>query len=213
MENPPKVAEKLKENPGVVLLSFSSPRCCDQWQIFKAKFCSVMEFPPAWNVVEVDQFALAQPRAAGLLGMGLLVQARPNGRMLDHYRVTLGREQDYGHRCQALRPGGGATHQGVAYQDADMAALCIDVCRNMTSTTWMDLFSLVAAQECQVLTMDGENERAVAPEEFQAIMAEAGAAAALRFAVVIGGDQRMALALQGLPASADLLLGKPAFRG
>jgi hypothetical protein len=89
----------------------------------------------------------------------------------------------------------------------------VDIRGNMTSSSWMDLSTLVAARECVVRSAEGESETEVTPEEYQAVMTEAGAAAAFCFAVVIGGDQRMALALQGLPASADLLLGKPAFRG
>jgi hypothetical protein len=171
-----------------------------------------MEFPPAWNVVDADQFASAQPRAAGQLGMDLLVQARPNGRMLDHYRVTLGgsRILDVCFNLSALVAAPRARTWRIKMQ---LWPRDVDIRRNMTTTTWMDVSSLVASRECAVLAVDGGEETAVSPEEYQAVMTEAGAAAAFRFAVVIGGDQRMALALQGLPASADLLLGKPAFRG
>jgi hypothetical protein len=37
--------------------------------------------------------------------------------------------------------------------------------------------------------------------------------AAIRYAVVIGPDQRMALEVQSLPASANILNGKPSFVG
>jgi hypothetical protein len=59
-----------------------------------------------------------------------------------------------------------------------------------------------------------ERRRAASPPEavVEAMKAD-GVSAAIRFAVAIGGDQRLVLALQGLPASADQLMGKPAFRG
>jgi hypothetical protein len=48
-----------------------------------------MDFPPQWQLFEMEQFATAAPRAAGELGMELAMQVRPNGRMLDHYRVII----------------------------------------------------------------------------------------------------------------------------
>jgi hypothetical protein len=44
-------------------------------------------------------------------------------------------------------------------------------------------------------------------------MQEANISAAFRFIVIVGRDQRLQLAVQGLPASAEQLLGKPALRG
>ena len=49
-----------------------------------------MEFPPDWEVMAADDFTTARPRNAGLCSMELLAQVRPNGRILDHYRVSLG---------------------------------------------------------------------------------------------------------------------------
>jgi hypothetical protein len=89
----------------------------------------------------------------------------------------------------------------------------VDVRRNMVSTTWMDFATLVSTRECHVVDVSGENETPVQSEEVLAALTAASAAAALRFATVVGGDKKMYLSLQGLPASADLLLGKPAFRG
>jgi hypothetical protein len=73
-----------------------------------------MEFPPEWNVVSAEQFATAQPRAAGILGMELLVQARPNGRMLDHFRMSLGGQPDPGCELPACQPGQHTKGQDVA---------------------------------------------------------------------------------------------------
>ena len=50
-----------------------------------------MEFPPAsWDVFPGPEFETAGPRDPGELGVELMVQARANGRLLDHFRITLG---------------------------------------------------------------------------------------------------------------------------
>jgi hypothetical protein len=171
-----------------------------------------MEFPPDWNVVEAEQFSTAQPRAAGLLGMELLIQARPNGRMIDHFRVTLGgsRILDVNFQLANLVASPAAKLWRAKMQ---IWPRDVDVRRNMVSTTWMDFATLVSTRECHVVDVSGENETPVQSEEVLAALTAASAAAALRFATVVGGDKKMYLSLQGLPASADLLLGKPAFRG
>jgi hypothetical protein len=38
----------------------------------------------------MEEFASAAPRNPGELGVEVLAQIRPNGRILDHFRVTLG---------------------------------------------------------------------------------------------------------------------------
>ena len=49
-----------------------------------------MEFPPDWEGMAADDFTTARPCNTGLCGMELLAQVRPNGRILGHYRVSLG---------------------------------------------------------------------------------------------------------------------------
>jgi hypothetical protein len=172
-----------------------------------------MDFPPEWTLLPADQFATAQPRAAGDLGMELLVQARPNGRMLDHFRVSLGgsRILDMNVPLANLLASPRAKNWRLRMQ---IWPRDIDVRRNMTSTAWLDLEALVVTRECRVVTLgEDSSEAEVASEAVAAEMKESGLSAAIRFAVIIGGDQRLQLMLQSLPASADHLLGKPAFRG
>jgi hypothetical protein len=171
-----------------------------------------MEFPPEWNVVSADQFATAQPRAAGDLGMELLVQARLNGRMLDHFRVSLGgsRILDVSFPIANLVSSPRAKMWRAKFQ---ICPRDVEIRRNMTSSAWHDFSTMVATNECQVWSEEEAEEVLVPQDAVKAILAEAGAAASIRYAVVIGGDQRMALSLQGLPATADQLQGKPAFRG
>jgi len=50
-----------------------------------------MEFPATeWIVLPDEEFELAAARDPGQLGVDLLVQARPNGRLLDHFRLVVG---------------------------------------------------------------------------------------------------------------------------
>jgi hypothetical protein len=86
----------------------------------------------------------------------------------------------------------------------------IEVRRNMVTSTWKDAYDLLASKKADVVN---EQDEPIPMDQFLREMKEAGRAAALRFAVVIGEDQRVQLQLQGLPASAASLMGKPAFRG
>jgi hypothetical protein len=143
--------------------------------------------------------------------MELMVQARPNGRMMDHFRVSLGgsRILDVGFALSNILASPRARTWRLKMQ---VWPRDVDVRRNMTSTAWMDVEVLVSTKECQVVSIGSDgSETPVAFEEAVACLKDTGAA--IRFAVVIGGDQKLLLILQGLPASADQLLGKRAFKG
>jgi hypothetical protein len=172
-----------------------------------------MEFPAKWECFEAEQFSSAQPRSAGELGMELLVQVRPNGRMLDHFRIALGgsRVLDVNAAMADLLQIPSAKHWRLRM------LICprdIEVKRNMISSAWMDVKTLVAAKAAQMVVAGDDGEEAgLAHATVVGEMDEAEVGAAIRFAVIIGGDQRLYLALQGLPATADYLMGRPAFRG
>jgi hypothetical protein len=48
-----------------------------------------MEFPAEWAVFQADEFDTDAPRSHGKAVMELMIQARPNGRLLDHFRIAL----------------------------------------------------------------------------------------------------------------------------
>jgi hypothetical protein len=84
----------------------------------------------------------------------------------------------------------------------------------MTTSPWREVETLIAAREAKVVAVGEDSEETqLEPDVVIGEMKEAGVAAAIRYAVLIGGDQRMQLALQGLPASVDHLMGHPAFIG
>ena len=49
-----------------------------------------MDFPPDWEIYPATEFEEAQAHSPGTLGVELTVQVRDNGRMLDHWCLTLG---------------------------------------------------------------------------------------------------------------------------
>jgi hypothetical protein len=169
-----------------------------------------MEFMPGnWDCFPLEEFGTAAPREAGALNMELLMQVRPNGRMLDHHRICLGGNQIIDAKF------------GMAdlFEAAAMAAWkCrfqiwpkdVDLRRNMASTGWKDISTMIASRDIIITT---ETDETVEPELVTAAIQESGAGGSMRFAVVVGEDQRLVLQLQGLPASSNLLMGKPAFRG
>jgi hypothetical protein len=132
--------------------------------------------------------------------------------MLDHFRVAIGGNKildiNAGLADLLAVPRARTWRMKMQIWPRDL-----EVRRNMMSTLWMNLEGLIAGKECQVVECSGEEETAVPHEEVVEELKGAGAGAALRFAVAVGGDQRLLLALQGLPATADQLMGKPAFRG
>ena len=141
--------------------------------------------------------------------MEVMAQVRPNGRILDHYRISLGgsRILDIRVPLAALNICAADSLLRLRYQEWPRD---IEVRRNMVTSTWKDAYDLLASKKADVVN---EQDEPIPMDQFLREMKEAGRAAALRFAVVIGEDQRVQLQLQGLPASAASLMGKPAFRG
>jgi hypothetical protein len=165
-----------------------------------------MNFPHLWDILPAADFSTALPRAAGELGAEVLAQVRPNGRILDHYRVTLGGSKIVEVKApmatMALAPAGSSwmfRHQVWAKD--------IQLMRNMTSA-WVNAHKLIQEKGAWVEDHEGNP----VPEE-QLLEILPGKTAAIRFSVVIGEDQNLELALQTLPAAAEVLMGKPAFRG
>jgi hypothetical protein len=153
------------------------------------------------------------PRAAGELGAELLVQARPNGRMLDHFRVTMGgsRILDVSFPVSKIINLPAAANAWKLKMQVWPRDVILR--RNMTTSEWVNLDAIIAAKDGCVVTVAEDRETVVPHAEVLASLEELGAAAAVRYAVVVSGDQHLVLMLQGMPATAETLAGKPAFRG
>jgi hypothetical protein len=103
-----------------------------------------MEYPPEWEAFDMEEFSKACPRVSGNLGMELLMQVRPNGRMLDHYRVTLGGAKilDVNFAMATVIKLPAATAWRLRHQ---VWPKDVELRRNMTTSTWMDISDLVAS--------------------------------------------------------------------
>jgi hypothetical protein len=170
-----------------------------------------MDYPPSdWDVFPSEEFNSAAPRAAGALNMELLIQVRPNGRMLDHFRVSLGgsRILDASFALANVYnfPAAASWQCRIQLWPKD-----VDLRRNMMSTGWKDLATLISSKD--VVLLQVENGEPVPDETVLAAIRDSGAGASIRYTVVVGEDQTVNLQLQALPASATTLMGKPAFRG
>ena len=170
---------------------------------------SVMDFPPDWEVMGAEDFTTAGPRNAGPCGMELLAQVRPNGRILDHYRVTLGGSRILDINCKLsellLCPATATLRFKYSTWPKD-----IDIKRNMSSSAWFDTYDLLASKRAAVIM---EDNQLVPVDKLLEELKAAGNSASIRFAVVAGEDARMQLQLQCLPGSANTLMGKPLLRG
>jgi hypothetical protein len=157
----------------------------------------------------MENFSTAGPRVSGELGMELLMQARPNGRILDHYRVTLGgsRILDVTFPIAKLTNIPAAATWQARHQ---VWPRDIEIRRNMTTSAWVDLATLVSANNTVVTD---ERDEPVQPERFVETFRVIQAGAAIRFAVVVADDNNMQLQLQGMPAAPATLMSKPQYRG
>jgi hypothetical protein len=170
-----------------------------------------MEFDPAaWDCFPAEEFNSAAPRAASALHMELLIQVRPNGRMLDHFRIGLGGTSiiNASFPLASVFSFPAAKDWTAKYQ---IWPRDIDLRRNMATTGWKDLPTLVASRD--ILIISSETEELVTADVVTEAIQSSKAGAAVRFAVIVGEDSTVSLQLQGLPASASILMGKPAFRG
>jgi hypothetical protein len=170
-----------------------------------------MDFSPEeWGVFPAEEFNTAAPRAAGQLYMELMIQVRPNGRMLDHCRISLGGTSvvDSQFDLDRVFSFPAASDWSARYQ---VWPKDIDLRLNMASTGWKDIAVMVASRD--VIIIDKNSGEPVESEKVLEAIKASGSGASVRFAMIVGEDQAVHLQLQGLPAAATVLMGKPAFRG
>jgi hypothetical protein len=105
-----------------------------------------MEFPASWNVFPAEDFSTAEARSPGVAGMELMVQMRPNGRLLDHFRVALGGTEilEVSTPLAKLIPSPNLNGWKARYQfwARDTATR-----RNMTTSGWKDVHQLIHSHE------------------------------------------------------------------
>ena len=177
---------------------------------------SYMDYPPPeWDLFPAENFELAGPRDPGDLGVEVMAQAQNNGRLLDHFRVTLGGSTmlEAQFKLKTLMNHERLPNWELSYQ---LWPRDIKIRRNMTSTDWVDVRDLVSSRDVSIRDLDSGSE--VEHAEYLAALDALGSAktkvsCALRWGVCAGPDQKAYLHLQGLPAAYETFSGKLIMKG
>ena len=169
-----------------------------------------MDFPVEnLDSLPAADFETAVSSLTGSLNVELLAQLRDNGRILDHWRLTVG-----GSKVQQLLVPMTEMFQLPSLSEwrfrMQFWARDVLIRRNMTTSIWVSISTILAAREAQVID---DSDQLVPTEAVLAEIQKAKADSAIRWAVVIGEDERLRLHTQLLPTSAESLSGKPVLRG
>ena len=173
-----------------------------------------MEFPPAnWDIFPVEEFATAAPRVNSECSVELMAIVRPNGRVMDHWRLATGGTKLLSVTLElaTIIPAAAVLPKcKITYQQwpADIA-----IRRNMTTSQWHNVKALLSANE---FSAADEQDKAVECQtivkNLQALPNRSIISAALRWAVCVSEDQRLEIQLQSLPAPVATLSSKPIFK-
>jgi hypothetical protein len=137
----------------------------------------------------------------------LFAEVRDNGRILDNTRCVLGGTDILEAEISLAK----------MFEDPVLQSYKMHIQRwprdkGLLSGQWNDLKTVVSARDASIINDTGSG---VPAREFLEILegAEEGHdCAAIRWAVALGDDERLVFQLQGLPAMAALLNGKPSFK-
>jgi hypothetical protein len=172
-----------------------------------------MEFPGELDYYDNEDFDTAVPRSTGEAVMELMAQIRPNGRVMDHFRIALGGSSllEVNKSLSAIIPAPSLDKYKFRFQ---FWARDVAIRRNMMTSKWLDVTSIIESNMAAISDLAGvEVAQEDVLEELENLDGGVPKFAAIRYAVVVGPDQRMALEVQSLPASANVLNGKPSFVG
>ena len=147
-----------------------------------------------------------------------MAQVRPNGRIMDHFRIAVGGTQLLENTFVT-----GEIYANQAIPDMtikwDVWLRDVKIRRNMSTSEWFDLTELIRSNDaCVVENRDpapgGSAEQAVDHNAqllafLDNLPERSKCGASVWWAVSIGPSNHLELDLQGLPASAAVLNGKP----
>ncbi len=166
-----------------------------------------MEFPlgeEEWSVFTAEDFDSAEVRDPRHLGLEVLAQARPNGRIQDHFRIVLGGGKPLNFSSLYSGSKYDAYKLRFQYWPRDIA-----IRRNSTTSNWKGVYDLLAERNAAVVDMEGGT---VPTDQVLDVMREEmpkGEAASIRWGIVIGDDKKLRLDLTVLPASEATINGRP----
>ena len=173
-----------------------------------------MEFPPSsWFIFDAAEFETARPRATSDCCAEVMAQVRPNGRVMDHWRIATGGtailKTDID--MATIIPAVGQLPKCVITYE--MWPADIGIRRNMTTSPWIDFMTLLATNEVTAKDETGQPvECHTILENLQALPARVVNTASLRWAICISEENRLEVQLQWLPVSTATLSAKPIFR-
>ena len=173
-----------------------------------------MEFPPAeWFIFPSLDFSTGAARSPGKLGVELLLQVRPNGRAVDYWRLALGGSKivEVDFYLSAVVPAAASLPRWrLSWQTW---AHEIQIRRNMSSSSWIDLLELLEANEVQVTDESGEPvPQSSVVTALKGLVGKPVISAALRWCVCVSEAEKLELQLQALPSPASSLSNKPIFK-
>jgi hypothetical protein len=171
-----------------------------------------MEFPGRWDVFAMEEYASAIARSPGEAGTEVMVQARANGRLIDHFKVTINGSEvlNVNFPFSALFSTANLPDWKAQW---DIWPRDIPIRRNMSSSTWFDFYSGILSNEILIFDSKGPVPKDKIEEFFQQGKGKMSLHASLRWTVGISDDQKMMLGLYALPASLTHLDGNPIFKG
>ncbi len=174
-----------------------------------------MEFPlkgEEWNIFDGDEFEEAEARDPGDLGMELLAQIRPNGRIQDHFRIVLG-----GRKPLDAETSFGLLYASEKYRSYKLKMQSwprdIVIRRNSATSSWKNVHDILNERNATVCDAEGNTvPTEVVMKVINDEVIPSGGAASIRWAVVIDDDKKMRLDLTALPASEATVASRPVLK-
>jgi hypothetical protein len=164
------------------------------------RFCKALRPMPGFNVDEAPNDASYTAE--------LFATVRSNGRILDDFKCVLGGtdclEAEFNLAKLVEDPTLGSHSIQIQRWPRDL-----DLREGLLSGLWKDVSTLVSSRDASVVDKEGAG---VIVNEFLRLLEQCKAHAAARWAVVLADNEKLALQLQGLPAAAAVLNGKPSFK-
>ncbi len=154
----------------------------------------------------VDEASNSHPRTAELFAT-----VRNNGRVLDDVKIVIGGTGMFEANFKIKKL---ITDDVIGSWSVNIQRWARDIVirDGLLSSLWTDLSTIVSARDA---TINDNNGAGIPAAEFLRLLDEAedgDAQAALRWAVTLNERGRLAAQLQGLPASAAALNGKPSYK-
>jgi hypothetical protein len=166
-------------------------------------YCKALRSSPGFNV--------DQPPNDDNFTAELFAMVRDNGRIVDDFKCVVGGtdilEADIQLKKIFANPVVGAYSIKMQRWPRDL-----DLRKGLLSGHWKDISTVVACRDASVFDADGAG---IPADEFLKTLEDPDngkEAAAVRWAVRLSDNEKLAIQLHGLPAAAAVLNGKPSYK-